>query len=668
MYKVKSAISFGIFLLMFCLITSGILSGSAAEATLEIHPQAGPPGTTLTIMTSESSFPSGATVTFYAVLGAPILITVTSPTVLSGNTLAVEVPPLQMTFAGQRVNYAVRVNNPDGTLFDELAGGNFSPTGPGILLARVNGQTENSNTGASLNLNPGDSVNIIANFYSEPDSASSGCGLLLDFPVTFYSTDPSAVSVTLLTSTVSTAYPPVPPGTNTDTASLTQDAIVNSNSLGINDYGAIAKVTALTSSPADIVVEVPVASVGLGDGSCPLGSSVGTGGAAVVIFPINGGQGTTAGKGGVGSGGGAGGGGGGVTGCTTSTVTGPPDITPAIDAGTLAQSLFGTLSGTLASGTTITGASFSGANGSAGTYGQGILGIGDGIVLSTGCVGDIPGSNDSDSQSGSFLSAGDSRLDTLSGGTTYDAAVFKVDFDAGPSTNSISFDIIFGSEEYSEFVGSAFNDAFGIFLNDTQIAFDQVNRPITVNGGLFASGIAVTDTGTELDGSTPRLTITAPVSPGSTGNTLVFAIADTADEIYDSAVFVAAAGSSSTGLTIGIETNQGSYQGGDTLVLGVNANNPGSSDVLVDALVSVTLPDGSRFFLASDYSFSDTVNPFASNVTVPAGFTLPSTTIFTLQLPPGLPEGIYNWQVQLVQPGTEIPISNIASTLVNISP
>jgi len=661
MSRPKKAICVGIFLL-FCFIGTDIFSGPVAQAALEIHPKAGPPGTTMTIITSESSFPTGATLSFFAVLGAPIKVTMTSPTVLSSNTLAIEVPPLQMTFLGQRVNYAVQVNNPDGTLFDELVG-NFSITGPGILLARVDGQTSDSNTGASLNLTAGESVNIIANFYAEPDAASSACDLLLDFPITIYSTAPSAVSVSLLTPTVLTAYPPVPPGSNTDTASLTQDALNNLNSLGINQYGVIAKVTALTSSPADIVVEVPVTSIGLGDGSCPLGSSVGTGGAAVVIFGVNGGSGTTTGKGGAG---GAGGGGG--AGCTTSTVTGPPNITPTIDSAALIQSLFGTISGTLASGVTIAGASFSGSNGSAGTYTEGILGIQDGIVLSTGCVGEIPGSNDSSSQSGSFNSPGYSLLDTLSGGTTYDAAIFTVNFDAGSSATSISFDIIFGSEEYQEFVGSAFNDAFGIYLNGTQIAFDQTNKPITINGGLFSTSTVVTNTGTELDGSTPRLTITAPITPGSTGNTLSFAIADTSDAIYDSAVFIANAGSSTTSITIGLKTNQGSFLSGDDLILSVDANNPTSSDILADFLVSVTIPDGSRFFLASDNSFSASVTPFVGNVSVPANYLLASFNILNMQLPQGLPSGIYNWQIQLTKPGTEIPISNIASTLITISP
>jgi hypothetical protein len=59
---------------------------------------------------------------------------------------------------------------------------------------------------------------------------------------------------------------------------------------------------------------------------------------------------------------------------------------------------------------------------------------------------------------------GDSDLDSLIPGfATFDATVLEFDF--VPSTSVISFQYVFGSEEYNEFVNSAQNNVFGFFVN-----------------------------------------------------------------------------------------------------------------------------------------------------------------------------------------------------------
>ena len=91
------------------------------------------------------------------------------------------------------------------------------------------------------------------------------------------------------------------------------------------------------------------------------------------------------------------------------------------------------------------------------------VGIDSGIVLSTGDIYTVVGPNDDDgwANSTSYGGAGDAALNALIGGVTHDASVLEFDF--VPTSGTISFRYVFGSEEYLEYVGSI-NDAFGFCL------------------------------------------------------------------------------------------------------------------------------------------------------------------------------------------------------------
>jgi hypothetical protein len=49
------------------------------------------------------------------------------------------------------------------------------------------------------------------------------------------------------------------------------------------------------------------------------------------------------------------------------------------------------------------------------------------------------------------------------------------------------------SEEYPEFVGSSFNDVYGVNLNGVQVAVDNEGNPITINGPFFSGGSVVVE-------------------------------------------------------------------------------------------------------------------------------------------------------------------------------
>lgn len=71
----------------------------------------------------------------------------------------------------------------------------------------------------------------------------------------------------------------------------------------------------------------------------------------------------------------------------------------------------------------------------------------------------------------------DSDLDLL-GGTPHNSAVLEFDFI--PNSNSVSFEFIFASEEYEEWVNSQYNDVFGFFVSGGSISGPYSNNGINI--------------------------------------------------------------------------------------------------------------------------------------------------------------------------------------------
>ena len=136
------------------------------------------------------------------------------------------------------------------------------------------------------------------------------------------------------------------------------------------------------------------------------------------------------------------------------------------------------------------------------------------------------------------------------GDTDRDVVVLRVDL-AVPSTANclLGLDFRFASEEYSEYVGSEYNDAFiaevdqsnwttsGSQINaPNNFAFDPQGNPISVNAAGATSMSAAEAAGTTYDGATPLLTAATPISPGA--HSLYLSIFDQGDNVYDSAVLL----------------------------------------------------------------------------------------------------------------------------------
>lgn len=109
-----------------------------------------------------------------------------------------------------------------------------------------------------------------------------------------------------------------------------------------------------------------------------------------------------------------------------------------------------------------------------------------GIVISTGKASDMAAANTNPKTSTVNGSAGDKNLYALAGGRTFDGAV--LDFDFMADKDSLAFNFLFASEEYHDYVGSTFNDAFAIVITGPGMPAGKnfavlpgTTQPITVN-------------------------------------------------------------------------------------------------------------------------------------------------------------------------------------------
>ena len=109
----------------------------------------------------------------------------------------------------------------------------------------------------------------------------------------------------------------------------------------------------------------------------------------------------------------------------------------------------------------------------------------EGIVLTTGNAFFVKGPNRAPDRGWASGTAGDTDLDQLSAGKTHDAATLEFDFVT--SSEYLSFNFTFGSEEYLEYVDSKYNDVFGFFIDGPGLehvnlaVLPQTGAPITVN-------------------------------------------------------------------------------------------------------------------------------------------------------------------------------------------
>ncbi len=229
-------------------------------------------------------------------------------------------------------------------------------------------------------------------------------------------------------------------------------------------------------------------------------------------------------------------------------------------------------------GVTISNVTFSGNSTQFGEYSDATSNIGfsSGIVMSSGDISELPGIG-GDQTDGTSIIGGISDNDLLLTAqsvitnpdaalisSTEDAAILEFDFVA--QSNIVTFNFAFGSDEYTTYINSSFNDAFGFFVSgpgitgpfSSPVGFPNgsqnfalvpgTNLPITIstiypalfgNPGFNEQYYIDNEAGTSnvLNGFTTPIPITINVQCGETYH-FKFAVADCEDNFLSTAVFL----------------------------------------------------------------------------------------------------------------------------------
>lgn len=294
-------------------------------------------------------------------------------------------------------------------------------------------------------------------------------------------------------------------------------------------------------------------------------------------------------------------------------------------------------------GVTWSNASFTGSsNGSSASNrgffsnGNSVIGINNGIILSSGNVLAAAQTNQWNDYSWVNNLSGDATLNTISS-PTYDAAVLQFDF--VPQSNYVEFRYVFASEEYPEFVGDIFNDVFAFFVTSleadgygysnynialipgtgTPVSINTVNQ---YNNSTYYIDYNYLNAPFEYDGLTTVLTARCNVTPCKNYR-MKIAVADVSDYLYDSAVMLEANSFSSPVVNHVDVTYSNPAVGGGTQMV------EGCSNGIVTLNLSTTTPFnrtvpiilGGTATYGTDYTISpgSFTPPNIWNVTVPAG-------------------------------------------------
>lgn len=316
--------------------------------------------------------------------------------------------------------------------------------------------------------------------------------------------------------------------------------------------------------------------------------------------------------------------------------------TSSSSAGALVQNVL------LGPGVTVSNINYSGQSQTIGSFNASgtNLGITNGIVITTGTIynnGAGPqGPNNSANAGVDNGSSGYSQLSNLIGGTdTYDASILEFDF--VPYSDTVRFKYVFGSEEYPEYVGSAFNDVFAFFISGpgisglqniaklpsgAPVAINNVNNGSTNSGPCTNCAYYVnngdgsnspyngSNTYIQYDGFTKVLEAVSKVQCGKTYH-LIIAIADAGDGIYDSGIFLEAQSlTSPVPIEVSYSMSYDAFGDGQTMAEGcvtttVNLHRNGTSLPALTIPISVTGTATEN----ADYSSIPTSVSFAAGVT-----------------------------------------------------
>lgn len=275
------------------------------------------------------------------------------------------------------------------------------------------------------------------------------------------------------------------------------------------------------------------------------------------------------------------------------------------------------------------------------------VGIDNGIILTSGTIENALGPNASGSTTGMGSGIGDADLDALIPGYyTYDACVIEFDMTVAADTVRISY--VFGSEEYLEWVGTAFNDVFAFWVSgpgipdpvniatipgtDIPVAINNVNAYdysdfYVDNGDGYSEPYSIDAMYVQYDGLTTVLEASIPVTAGETYH-MKIAVADAGDMAFDSGVFL------ETGSLGSLRMGIAYYGDGESNMAAEDCSN---------GYIEFTNYVPSDLDLVIDYSIGGTAIPgidyeiIATQIIIPAGMS--TATLPIVPITDGVTEG-----------------------------
>ena len=250
-------------------------------------------------------------------------------------------------------------------------------------------------------------------------------------------------------------------------------------------------------------------------------------------------------------------------------------------------------------------------------------------------------------------SAGDSGADdgggNVRGDSNWDVSILRIDLNVPSGANCLLFDYRFLSEEFPEYVGSPFNDAFiaeldtstwttsgGVITAPDDFALDPMGNVISVSStGVSAANAA----GTTYDGATPLLTAATPITPGA--HSLYLSIFDQGDRKLDSAVFVdrlvlgttepGGCQAGTTVLTTTKTTSTPSVSPGAAVQYTITINNPSLVAITLDTITD-SLPAGFSYTPGSTTGVTTSDPGIAGqDLTWSGPFAMPAASSVSLQ-------------------------------------
>ncbi len=285
---------------------------------------------------------------------------------------------------------------------------------------------------------------------------------------------------------------------------------------------------------------------------------------------------------------------------------------------------------------------YSGFGNQIGTFSNGLTNIGfaSGVIMATGNCEVAVGPNLQDNASGGYgVPTPDFDLGNLTNGQTYDMA--NIEFDFTPTESPVTFQFVFASEEYCEYVNSQFNDVFGFFISGPGIPGTQnlalvpfTNQPVSINNvnhieneqyyqnnqSIFSFNLCGQDPAfgaatqeVQYDGFTQAFVAVANVTPCQTYH-IKLKVADVADGIFDSAVFL----------------KGGSFDGGGDATVDFVVNGDSISNEAIEGCGDLSLvfdrvgsnlsqPLTISFLVGGSATPGADYSPLDSSYTIPAG-------------------------------------------------